>query len=259
MKLKIARLLSSYFMIQSILLIALTVFFKLPKYSLYAFFLFNFLWHLVIYFFLVSNTESFYKTETHEKLYDINLANCISLFRASAVMPIGFLIWHSQNRSILLWAVGYSILIFLSDALDGFVARTHHETTQLGKMIDSMSDYALLIFMSALFYEMKILPLWFFILLFIRFFIQAYGMVKFLALGFPMKPQSSIGGKITIASTMFLYFFALISMLLRIELFTKLVGIFTIVCAILIFVFLFEKLFLFFKHWKSYKQEKRQA
>ena len=84
-------------------------------------------------------------------------------------------------------------------------------------------------------------------------------MVKFLALGFPMKPQSSIGGKITIASTMFLYFFALISMLLRIELFTKLVGIFTIVCAILIFVFLFEKLFLFFKHWKSYKQEKRQA
>lgn len=254
MKVKIARLLLCYFIVQTTILVAFTLSFALPKYSFYAFFLFNFLWHLVIYFFLASNPDSFYKTETHEKLDELNLANCISLFRASAVMSVGFLIWHSENYTILICSVLYVIIIFLSDALDGFIARKKHEITKLGKQIDSMSDYALLIFMSALFYEKKILPLWFFVLLFVRFFIQAYGMVKFIALGCPIKPKSTIGGKITIASTMFLYFLALLSMLLKIGVLNKIVEIFTIMCGFLIFVFLFEKLFIFFQHWKLYKQ-----
>lgn len=257
MKFKIARLLSVYFIIQSILLVTFTYFFSLSKYAFYSFFLFNFLWHLLIYFYLISHTESFYKTDSLEKLDKLNVANSISLFRASAVMPLGFLIWFSEKRIILIFTVCYVLIVFMSDALDGFIARKNHEITQLGKMIDSMSDYALLIFMSALFYEKKILPLWFFILLFLRFFIQAYGMVKFLSLDYPMQPKSTIGGKITVASTMSLYFFALLTMLIQSELLYTLLNIFTILCAVLVFIFVFEKLFLFLEHWKSYKNENK--
>lgn len=257
MKVKIARLISLYGVIQSIILFAVFYFFHLSKYSFYAFFMFNLLWHLVVYFYLVSHTDAFYKTETAEQLDDINLANVISLFRASAIMPVGYLIWFSQeNRAVLYCAIIYAALIFLTDTVDGFIARKLHETTQLGEMIDSMCDYALLIFISGLFYERKILPLWFFILLFIRLFAQAYGMVKFIALGFPMEPVSTIGGKITIASTMILYFVALLSMLIDNPVFTRIVDIYVLICAALIFIFLFEKLGMFFKHWKKFKAQK---
>ncbi|MBQ7613045.1 MAG: CDP-alcohol phosphatidyltransferase family protein [Spirochaetaceae bacterium] len=256
MRTKIAKLITVYCIFQSVLIVAFYLIFKLPRHSFYSFFLFNFLWHLVIYFYLASHTEAFYKIETTEDLEEINLANTISLFRASAVMPIGYLIWFSEKRTILICAIIYAVIIFLSDALDGFIARRLHETTHIGKMIDSMCDYALLIFISGLFYEMKILPLWFFLLLFIRLFIQAYGMVKFLALGFPMNPKSTIGGKITIASTMFLYFLALISLLFHNSIFDKIVQYFLFACAILIFIFIFEKIILFVGHWKQYKEEK---
>lgn len=258
MKVKLARLILGYFLLQSIIIGACTYFFALSKYAFYAFFLFNVLWHFVIYFYLTSHTEAFFNTETAKKLDDINLANAVSLFRASSVMSVGFLIWNYENRTVLIVAVCYAVVIFLSDALDGLIARHAHETTELGKMIDSMSDYALLIFISALFYEKEILPLWFFILLFIRFFMQGYGMVKFISLGFPMAPVSTIGGKLTVAGTMLLYFFALLSLLVQNEFLTQSLHIGVIICAAVIFIFLFEKLFLFYRHYKVYRENKNK-
>ena len=254
MKIKLARLLLTYFILQSVIISSFAYFFGLSRYVFYVFFLFNVLWHFVIYFYLISHTEAFYKTETAEKLNDINAANAISLFRASAVMPVGFLIWNSDNRTILISAVCYAVVIFLSDALDGLVARHAHETTELGKMIDSMSDYALLIFISGVFYEKHILPLWFFILLFIRFFIQGYGMVKFFAMDFPMKATSTIGGKLTIAGTMLLYFFALLTLMIDNRLLKEALDICVKVCAAVIFLSIFEKVFLFYRHYQLYKK-----
>ncbi|MEL3908201.1 MAG: CDP-alcohol phosphatidyltransferase family protein [Treponemataceae bacterium] len=257
MKIKLARLLLAFFILQSILLGGITYFFELSKYSFYTFFMFTVLWHFVIYFYLTSHMETFYKTETAEKLTDVNLANSISLFRASSVMTVGFLIWYCEHETILILAVCFTVIIFISDALDGIVARKKKEITGLGKMIDSMSDYALLTFMSALFYEKEILPLWFFWLLFMRFFIQSYGMVKFIALNYPMEPKSTIGGKITIAGTMTLYFLALISLLFKNELFNKFLQISLVLCALVIFIFMFEKIFIFYKHWQKYKKHKQ--
>lgn len=256
MKIKLARLLLAFFVLQSVFLGGVTYFLELEKYSFYTFFMFAVLWHFVIYFYLTSHTETFYKIETAEELVDVNLANSISLFRASSVMTVGFLIWHYEHEVILILAICFTMIVFISDALDGIIARAKKEATQLGKMIDSMSDYALLIFMSALFYEKKILPLWFFGLLFVRFFIQGYGMIKFIALNYPMEPKSTIGGKITVAGTMSLYFLALISLLLKNKLLTKFLRLSLLFCTIVIFIFMFEKIFLFYKHWQKYKKHK---
>ncbi|PIE98439.1 MAG: CDP-alcohol phosphatidyltransferase [Treponema sp.] len=258
MKNKIARVLLVFGLFQSGFITIVYKVFDINRNSFFSFLMFTLLWHLVIYFFLISHIEDFCNTGTGERLKKLNLANMITLFRGSSVSTAGFFIRHADVQGIKIIAFVYLALVFLTDSFDGYIARTKKQTTKIGQMLDSMGDYSLLFVISMLYLEKNILSPWFFILIFFRLSIQSIGAIFFINIDYPIKPKSTIGGKITIASTMLLYTLIMFGLFFNnLKSLQRVIGICEIICGVLIFVFLFEKLGLFFNHWKSYQKHKK--
>jgi len=72
----------------------------------------------------------------------LNLPNLLTMFRLFLV-PCFFaaLYYHFLGYPHLLWvARGIVILIVISDALDGYLARKWHKITELGKFLDPLAD-----------------------------------------------------------------------------------------------------------------------
>lgn len=71
----------------------------------------------------------------------MNLPNLITLMRIAAVP---FAIWLILEAH-LIWAFWVFVLAGVSDALDGFIAKTFDQETELGKYLDPIADKALLV------------------------------------------------------------------------------------------------------------------
>lgn len=71
-----------------------------------------------------------------------HIPNILSTFR---IVLVGVFAWffltpkipHPQNYW---WALGVYLLAFLTDVLDGFLARTFHWVTPVGKLLDPLAD-----------------------------------------------------------------------------------------------------------------------
>ena len=70
-----------------------------------------------------------------------NIPNIISIIRILMVLPIAVLIWKEEYNSAFI----LMIIAGLSDALDGFLARTFHWQSKLGAMLDPAADKLLLV------------------------------------------------------------------------------------------------------------------
>ncbi len=144
------------------------------------------------------------------KLERINMANAITLFRASTLPTILYVILASKDYAIRFELVALVAIVFATDFLDGYVSRKYKETTRAGKMLDSASDYSLLFVISLLFYYFHIIPAWFLGLLVFRLASQFAMVGIVLAVKKRVTPRTSFLGKATIASTMVLYAFELL-------------------------------------------------
>jgi CDP-diacylglycerol--glycerol-3-phosphate 3-phosphatidyltransferase len=71
----------------------------------------------------------------------VNLPNLLSGFRLAAAPFLLFLGWQGYSRAYLV----ILILSFLTDALDGYLARKLKQETQLGVMLDTWGDVAIYI------------------------------------------------------------------------------------------------------------------
>ncbi|MGQ0594344.1 MAG: CDP-alcohol phosphatidyltransferase family protein [Gammaproteobacteria bacterium] len=65
-----------------------------------------------------------------------NLPNLLSCFRFIAAPWLLYLAWNGYPRAY----VAVLVLSFLSDALDGFLARWFHQESELGAMLDTAAD-----------------------------------------------------------------------------------------------------------------------
>lgn len=92
------------------------------------------------------------------------LPNILSILRIILTLPVVFLIVRQQYYL----ALTIFCIASLTDALDGWVARKFSMQTYFGMVIDPIADKVLLIFtfLSLLFLE--IMPLWLFLVIFIR-------------------------------------------------------------------------------------------
>lgn len=70
-----------------------------------------------------------------------NLPNLLSCFRFVAAPLLLVLAWEGYPRSYIVVLV----LSFLSDALDGFLARWFHQESQLGSKLDTLADLVIYI------------------------------------------------------------------------------------------------------------------
>lgn len=69
----------------------------------------------------------------------MNVPNLISCFRLAAPPVLLYLAWHGHARFFLVLLVA----AFLSDKLDGYIARKFHQVSELGAKLDSWGDFAI--------------------------------------------------------------------------------------------------------------------
>ena len=163
------------------------------------------LWHALLLLFLLLYKSKFKNTRTQISSEKINAANLITLCRISSVPLIEFLLKQYKVHGILIVLSAVITFIFLTDLFDGLIARNCNQETEIGGMLDSMSDYSLLTLVSIVYFQLGLLPRWFFYLIFTRLLFQTLGMTFFMLIKYPVEIKSTYGGKITVAATMILY------------------------------------------------------
>ncbi|AIN93297.1 CDP-alcohol phosphatidyltransferase family protein [Treponema putidum] len=253
MEKKIGRLVLFYWLFQFSAVFAIYKIFNTDKEIFSAFLIHITLWHSLLLLFLILYKGEFVNVENNLLLEKINLANAITLFRISSVPLIAFLLKQNEIKYFKIILAVVLILVFLTDFFDGFIARKFNQETKIGRMLDSMSDYSLLALVSIVYYQLALLPNWFFYLIFGRLMFQAIGMLFFMLLKFPVEIKSTKGGKITIAVTMIFYSLKMIQFFVNCpDNFKNFFLIAEYSCGFIIFVFLFEKVFIFYNHYKKY-------
>jgi phosphatidylglycerophosphate synthase len=151
--------------------------------------------------------DHFVLIHTGEKLRSINAANRLTLLRILCIPTVVLVLILSDTHPLLPVLIPLVALIFLTDLLDGLVARGTRQVTRIGKYLDSISDYAILIVVSAVMAWYNILPDWFVILVLFRLVFQWAGMGALLAYQGYVHPTATLLGKTAIFATMFLYGF----------------------------------------------------
>lgn len=147
----------------------------------------------------------FYIEPSGERLSRVNLANAITLFRVSALPTILFLVIAAKDYPIRVPLLALVIVVFLTDFADGFVSRKGKQVTKIGRMLDSASDYCLLIVLSIAFYYYYLIPGWFFVIVIARFALQSALVFILIAVNRRLDPKTSPLGKIAVAAVMILY------------------------------------------------------
>lgn len=78
---------------------------------------------------------------------DMNIPNLLTIFRILlAPAIVGCLVYYDAHRDWMrLLALGLFCLGMLTDALDGFIARTQNQRTELGTLLDPIADKLLIL------------------------------------------------------------------------------------------------------------------
>jgi phosphatidylglycerophosphate synthase len=161
--------------------------------------------HGLLLFMLLFFSADFTIEATGERLTKVNAANKITLFRVTTLPTLLVLILAAKEYRIRIPLLALIVLVFLSDFADGYISRKHGQVTKVGRMMDSASDYSLLVVLSVVFYYFRLLPLWFFALVLGRLFIQAVFMGILILIKRHIEPKTTMMGKVAVASIMVLY------------------------------------------------------
>jgi len=161
--------------------------------------------HVFLFILLMLFKDDFRNEETGEKLSRINLANRITLIRISTLPTLFHLVIAAKSYTIRFPLLGLVIFIFLTDFLDGYVSRRGRQVTKVGRMMDSASDYSLLIVLTLVFRYYKLIPIWLLVLVLVRLGIQVVFMATLIVIRKRIEPRTTLMGKIAVASIMVAY------------------------------------------------------
>ncbi len=140
--------------------------------------------HGIILFGMLKLKHLFVFEKIKKPLEKINISNILSLFRLSSGPTLLFLyLFASVSSFTIVIVIIFTVVVFITDLLDGLLARLLKQLTKIGKYLDASSDYMIL-FLAAMFFLINnIIPPWFFILLLLRFLIvfigNAISLIKF--------------------------------------------------------------------------------
>jgi cardiolipin synthase len=144
----------------------------------YAFYiLFSVLYHgLLILCSLIVGKE--FRLEASGKtLNRINLPLFLSFARICSVPTLIFLFLHIERLNAAVAIVPLLGFLFLTDLLDGFLARLLNQTTRFGRILDPAGDYLLILTISWVFLIIDFIPIWLFLIVIVRLLVQAIGII----------------------------------------------------------------------------------
>ena len=170
-------------------------------------------YHLLFYLGLYLVRREFFLESSTRPLTGINIPLFLSFLRFSSVPTVLFLLLAIDKVPVWSVIIPFLCIIFLTDLFDGLLARRLGQTTRVGRILDSSSDYLVITVISILYLIYHLVPLWFFVLLSVRLAVQCFGNVVLYYIAGYQSLQISFLGKASIFSVMFLYPFELIEFL----------------------------------------------
>lgn len=133
------------------------------------------------------------KRTVSSKLWTI--PNVISIIRILMIIPIVDLLRQNFPETYFT-AFILIVIAYLTDFLDGFIARISHSESAVGQILDPIGDKLLAVIVSAVLYFSKKLDLYFFVLIFARDLMISFGAIY--VLNFKKKMVlPMLSGKIT--------------------------------------------------------------
>ena len=97
----------------------------------------------------------------------VNLSNSLTVLRIVAI-PFILVLMQADTPQSGLWATGVFIAAFITDWLDGFIARKKNQVTRFGKMLDPLADKLLIGSALIMLISLDRVPAWMVILIISR-------------------------------------------------------------------------------------------
>ena len=195
-----------FFLLQSLFLVGVTWLYSLDWRLALIFLAGSLVYHALFLLGLLMVRGEFNLEPSGELLRSLNLPLILSFLRFSSV-PTGLYLLlavrnHPELRLLLIVFLG---LIFLTDLLDGFLARLLHQTTRIGRILDASGDYLLIVVLSAVFAANRWIPVWFLVLVVARLAAQFIGIVALYIMKGYSALRLSFLGKASIFAVFCLY------------------------------------------------------
>ncbi len=128
------------------------------------------------------------------------LSNYISLFRLLLSVPVYFLLDNLHySAHIRIYLIIAFFLAYVSDILDGYIARKTNQISEVGKIIDPLADKVLVILIVTKLFLMGEIPAYFFWIIVLRDVLIFTGGI-FVTRKIGKVIPSNILGKVTVAS-----------------------------------------------------------
>jgi CDP-diacylglycerol--glycerol-3-phosphate 3-phosphatidyltransferase len=195
-----------FFLLQSLFLVGVTWLYSLEWNLALLFLAVGAVFHALFLAGLLLVRGEFNLEPSGELLRRLNLPLILSFLRFSSVPDGLYLLLavrtHPQLRVVLMV---FLAVIFLTDLLDGLLARMLHQTTRIGRILDASGDYLLIVVLSAVFAINRWIPVWFLVLVLARLAAQFIGIVALYILQGYSALRLSFLGKASIFAVFCLY------------------------------------------------------
>ncbi len=162
-------------------------------------------YHLLMLAALFALRPLFVLLEDNRPLERVNASNVLSLARLSALPTIVFLILSARQAPLLPVILPYLVIVFLTDMIDGSLARRLNQVTRIGRYLDAFSDYMVLSATLFVYVSYSLLPGWFFLLVLLRLGVVAVGNTLLYAVQRYVDPETSYLSKASIFAIMVLF------------------------------------------------------
>lgn len=174
---RVLAVLVGFFALQTAGFAVFQEFYHLPEPWNWAFYPFTAVYHALLWLGLWVIRGHFF-TLQGTPLTRLGLPNLLTLFRLTSlpIITLVFLLARS-HPSLSLPLVIFVSVAFLTDLADGFLARSFGMGTQLGKLLDSSTDYILLFFLNLVLGITGVLPVYLLVLILLRLLFQAGGVL----------------------------------------------------------------------------------
>ena len=157
--------------------VAVAVLYHIELRTYAVFVLFNGLYHGLLVLCSLIVGKEFRLEATGETLKRINLPLFLSFARICSVPTLVFLFLSIEEINASIALVPLLGFLFLTDLLDGFLARSLNQTTRIGRILDSAGDYLLILAISWVFLIIDFIPIWLFLIVIVRLVVQTIGII----------------------------------------------------------------------------------
>ena len=167
-ELRVLATLLAFFAVQTLGFAVFQQFYHLPRVWNWAFYVLSAVYHALLWLGLWSVRQRFTNLDG-APLTRLGIPNLLTLFRLTS-LPIITLVFLSARAhpSLSLPLVIFVSVAFLTDLLDGFLARSFGMGTELGKVLDSSTDYVILFSLTVVLGVSGVLPLYLLVLILFR-------------------------------------------------------------------------------------------